>query len=151
RWPPVRRYPGAQRAVLAAAAALLLGAAAAGLVAGFRPAGQSGGATEGGGRTLVHTGVTATGCKGLQVAGGLLLQVNGSSLVLATELRRDSSGEQWVLGPAGRPVTVTISARTDVLREVAGTAADVTDGAHVLVAGTGTSASVTATLVGIMP
>jgi hypothetical protein len=134
-WPLTHGHYRAKRIALATAAAVLLSAAGAGLVTAVRPAGQPGGATEAGGGPITHAGVTLTECTQvpLQVLGRVLERVSGTSLVLAG------------------PLTATTSAATKVLRDVTGTMADVTDGAHVLVIGTVTAGAITGTLVAVMP
>lgn len=132
-----RGHHGRRRIALAAAAVVLLGAAGAGLVAALRPAGQPGGGAEGGGSGITQAGITLTECSRLrlQVLGRTLLRVSGSDLVLE----------------GNPPLTVTTSAGTQVLQEVGGTAADITDGAYVLVTGQVTGAATAALLVAIMP
>jgi hypothetical protein len=73
-----------------------------------------------------------TGCAQLQRADGTLERVNGSSVVIKTA--------------SGQPVTVTTTAATKVTASGA-LVGDITDGATVLVAGTGSDAAVTADLV----
>jgi hypothetical protein len=135
RWPAVRGHRGVRRVALAAAAAVLLAATGAGLATALGPAGQPDGAAEAGGSAIAHAGLTLTECSGLrlQVLGRTLQRVNGTSLVLAGQL------------------TATTSAGTEILREVTGTAADVTDGAQVLVIGTATGAAIADTLAEVMP
>jgi hypothetical protein len=138
RWPAFRGHHGTKRLALAAAAAVLLGGAGAGLATAFSPAG-TGTAAEGGGNAIAHAGVSLTECARLQlhVVGGTLQSVSGSDLML-------TAGGATL-------VTVTTSAGTEVLREVTGTVADITDGAHVLVTGTRTGTAIAAGLVAIMP
>lgn len=86
----------------------------------------------GGGRAPARASaaLTATGCSGLEAVGGTLTSVSGSVLTIGT--------------PGGSPVTVTTSADTTVLREVAGSLSDVTDGTHVTVFGTNSGATIRA-------
>ena len=80
-----------------------------------------------------ETTLTAvTGCAQLQRADGTLEQVNGSSVVIKTA--------------SGQPVTVTTTATTKVTASGA-LVGDITDGATVLVAGTGSDATIMADLV----
>ena len=80
-----------------------------------------------------ETTLTAvTGCAQLEQAGGTLEQVNGSSVVIKTA--------------SGQPVTVTTTATTKVTASGA-LLGDITDGAAVLVAGTGSNGTITADLV----
>ena len=138
-WPTVRGNHAAKRLALTAAAlAVLLGGAGAGLVAAVSPAG-TGQAAEGGTNAITHAGVSLTECPRVQlhVVGGTLQSVSGSDLVLTVG--------------GGTQVTVATSAGTEILREVTGTAADITDGAHVLVTGTTSGPAIAAGLVAIMP
>jgi hypothetical protein len=70
------------------------------------------------------------GCPGLHATSGTLEQLNGTSLVLKTR--------------TGQLVTVTTSASTKVSREVTGTLSDITDGAPVIVHGTGSDGRIAA-------
>jgi len=135
RWPAIRWHHRAKRVVLATAvAAVLLAGAGAGLATTLSPAAQPGGA-EGGGGAITHAGLTLTECPRLRldVLGRRLQQVSGTSLLLAG------------------PLTVTTSPGTEILRQVTGTAADVTDGATVLVIGTAKGTAITSMLVAVMP
>ena len=85
------------------------------------------------GNNGTETTLTAvTGCTQLQQADGTLEQVNGSSVVIKTA--------------SGQPVTVTTTAITKVTASGA-LLGDITDGAAVLVAGTGSDGRITADLV----
>jgi hypothetical protein len=85
------------------------------------------------GNNGTETALTAvTGCTQLQRADGTLERVNGSSLVIKTA--------------SGQLVTVTTTAATKVTASGA-LAGGITDGAAVLVAGTGSDATITADLV----
>jgi hypothetical protein len=80
-----------------------------------------------------ETTLTAvTGCAQLEQADGTLERVNGSSLVIKTA--------------SGQPVTVTTTATTKVTASGA-LLGEITDGAAVLVAGTGSDGTITADLV----
>ena len=80
-----------------------------------------------------QTTLTAvTGCAQLEQADGTLERVNGGSVVIKT--------------PSGQPVTVTTTATTEVIASGA-LLGDITDGAAVLVAGTGSDGTITADLV----
>jgi hypothetical protein len=80
-----------------------------------------------------ETTLTAvTGCAQLEQADGTLERVNGSSVVIKTA--------------SGQPVTVTTTATTKVTASGA-LLGDITDGAAVLVAGTGSDGTITADLV----
>lgn len=98
----------------AAAAAVVLAGGGYGLSRVLGPAG--------GGHPAVRAdaALTATGCSALKATGGTLTSVSGSELTIRT---------------AGGLVTVTTSANTKVIREVAGSLADVTDGTQVTVFG----------------
>jgi hypothetical protein len=132
------RYRARRLALGAAVAAVLLGGATAGLVTALSPAGTAP-AAEGGGNAIAHAGVSLTECPRvqLQVLGRTLLGVSGTDLELE--------------GPGSTPLTVTTSATTEILREVTGTVADVSDGAHVLVAGKVTGAAIAGLVVDVMP
>jgi hypothetical protein len=85
------------------------------------------------GNNGTETSLTAvTGCAQLHRADGTLERVNGSSVVIKTA--------------SGQPVTVTTTATTKVTASGA-LVGDITDGATVLVAGTGSDATITADLV----
>ena len=85
------------------------------------------------GNNGTKTTLTAvTGCTQLRRADGTLERVNGSSVVIKTA--------------SGQPVTVTTTASTKVTASGA-LAGDITDGATVVVAGTGSDATITAELV----
>ena len=80
-----------------------------------------------------ETTLTAvTGCTQLEQASGTLERVNGSSVVIKTA--------------SGQPVTVTTTATTKVTASGA-LAGEITDGAAVLVAGTGSDGTITADLI----
>jgi hypothetical protein len=85
------------------------------------------------GNNGIETALTAvTGCAQLQQADGTLERVNGSSVVIETA--------------SGQPLTVATTATTRVTASGA-LVSDITDGATVLVAGTGSGATITAELV----
>lgn len=85
------------------------------------------------GNNGTETALTAvTGCEQLQRADGTLEQVNGGSVVIKTA--------------SGQPVTVTTTATTKVTASGA-LLGDITDGAAVLVAGTGSDGTIIADLV----
>ena len=85
------------------------------------------------GNNGTETALTAvTGCAQLQQADGTLERVNGSSVVIKTA--------------SGQPVTVTTTETTKVTASGA-LVGDITDGATVLVAGTGSDATIMADLV----
>ena len=111
-------------AVIAAAAAVVLAAGGTwyGLSAGPGAAGRPAGA--------VSEIAAVGGCRGLAATSGTLEQVTGTSLVVKT--------------PGGEPVTVTVPASANVSRQVAGTAGNITDGAHVIVFGTGSRGGIAA-------
>jgi len=80
-----------------------------------------------------ETTLTAvTGCAQLEQADGTLERVNGSSVVIKTA--------------SGQPVTVTTTATTKVTASGA-LLGEITDGAAVLVAGTGSDGTITADLI----
>jgi hypothetical protein len=80
-----------------------------------------------------ETTLTAvTGCAQLEQAGGTLERVNGSGVVIKTA--------------SGQPVTVTTTATTKVTASGA-LLGEITDGAAVLVAGTGSDGTITADLI----
>jgi hypothetical protein len=107
-------------AVIAAAAAVVLAAGGTwyGLGAAGRPAGA------------VNEIAAVGGCRRLAATSGTLARVTGASLVLK------STGDA--------PVTVTVPASASVSRQVAGTAGDITDGAYVIVFGTGSRGRIAA-------
>jgi hypothetical protein len=74
--------------------------------------------------------LTATGCVSLEATGGTLASVNGSTLIIRTA--------------DGSLVTVTTSGNTKVVREVAGTLGDITDGTPVTVFGTNSGGTIDA-------
>jgi hypothetical protein len=111
--------------VVGSAAAALVLLAGIGVVAGVVHVHLSGNSS---GTTLT----AVTGCTQLEQAGGTLERVNGSSLVIKTA--------------SGQPVTVTTTATTKVTASGA-LVGDITDGAAVLVAGTGSDGTITADLV----
>lgn len=78
--------------------------------------------------------LTSTACTGLKATGGTATSIAGSSLVIRA---------------ARGPVRVTVSARTTVLREVAGDLGDVTDGARVTVHGIDSGRTIDAAFVGL--
>jgi hypothetical protein len=137
RWLARRGHGSGRRVALAAAgAAVLLGGAGAGIGIALSPGSPT--AQPAPSRsTAAMAGLTATGCSDLDLAGGTLQRVTRAGLVLAVG--------------GGRQVTVTTSAGSRILREVTGTPADVTDGAHVVVSGTAGDGTIAARLVGILP
>lgn len=78
-----------------------------------------------------------SGCPGLAATSGTLERVTGSSLVLKT--------------PGGEPVTVTTSTSIKISRQVTGTVSDITDGAQVIVHGTGSDGVIAAQRISIGP
>jgi hypothetical protein len=124
------------RIVLGTAAAVVLaGVGGYGLTQAFGSSGHPAAAARPGGTQTAA--LTATGCPGLDLAGGTLQRVSGPDLVLATA--------------GGRQVTVMTSAATRVIREVTGTLSDITAGAHVFVSGTAADGTISARTVGIVP
>lgn len=111
---------------------VLAAAAVAVVAAGGTAYGLTTGLTGGNGRAgTAGAGLTAvTGCAGLDAASGMLEQVNGTSLVVQT--------------PGGRSVTVTTSHATKLARELTGTLTAITDGARVVVYGTGSDGIIAA-------
>jgi hypothetical protein len=81
--------------------------------------------------------LTATGCTGLDLAGGTLTRISGGDLLIKT-----SDGTQ---------VTVATTSSTAIYRETAGTLVDITDGKRVLVTGTETNGMIAAASVGVLP
>lgn len=120
----LRQRQRRRQAVIAAAAAVVLAAGGTwyGLSAGPGAAGRPAGA--------VSEIAAVNGCRGLAATSGTLEQVTGTSLVLKT--------------PGGGSVTVTVPASANVSRQVAGTAGDITDGAYVIVFGTGSRSGIAA-------
>ncbi len=114
-----------RRVLVAAAAAVVVaaGGAAYGLTAGLTATNGSA-APAGAGLTAVN------GCSALVATSGILEQLNGTSLVIKTS--------------GGKPVTVTTSASTKLSREVTGSPSAITDGAQVIVHGTGANGSIVA-------
>jgi hypothetical protein len=80
--------------------------------------------------TQADAALTATGCSTLKAAGGTLISVSGSALTIRTA--------------DGSSVTVTTSADTKVVREVAGTLRDITDGSPVTVFGSNSDGTIDA-------
>jgi hypothetical protein len=76
--------------------------------------------------------LTATGCTGLELAGGTLTQVNGDELVI--------SGTE-----------VVAAGTTAIYRETTGSLADITDGRRVFVTGTLDGETIAAKSVGVLP
>ena len=113
-----------RRQVVIAAAAVILVAAGTlyGLTAGLGSAGHPAGAA--------NELTAVNGCPGLAAAAGTLERVTGTGLVLRA--------------PGGAPVTVITSASTKLSRQVAGTVSDITDGAYVVVFGTGSGGAIAA-------
>jgi hypothetical protein len=130
--PPARP---ARRVTLAAvsAAALAVAGASYGLTAGL-----SGTAAEGGsGSPSATAGLTAvSGCPGMYLRAGFLVQVSGTRLTI---------------GSYPRNATVAVSSSTSVTVPVTGTAGDITAGSHVFVTGYWTGTTFTAAKVGIEP
>jgi len=91
----------------------------------------------GGSGQMMTAALTATSCPSMKLAIGTLTSVSGSTLVLKP-----------VIGPA---VRVSTTASTTVTREVKGTLADVRDGMHVIVSGTGSDGKIMARRVGVTP
>ena len=81
--------------------------------------------------------LTATGCTGLELAGGTLTRISGNDLVLATA--------------GSAQATVTTTRATAIYRETAGTLGDVTDGKRVLVTGSLAGGTLAAASVGVLP
>lgn len=128
---------GSPRIAVAAAAAVMLASVGGyGLTQAFGLSGHPGAAARPGGNQTAAA-LTATGCDGLELAGGTLQRVNGHDLILTTA--------------GGRQVTVTTSVGTRIIREVTGTLGDITAGAHVFVSGTATDGTISAKTVGIIP
>lgn len=128
--PPARRRRYLAPLSVAAAAAVLA-AASYGVVAALGHgsltyAGPAGGPA-----------LTATGCTGLDLAGGTLTRISGSDLQIKTT--------------NGSRVTVATTSTTTIYRETAGTLADITDGRRVLVTGTETGGTIAAASVGVLP
>jgi hypothetical protein len=80
--------------------------------------------------TRADAALTATGCSTLKAAGGTLTSVSGSTLTIRAA--------------GGGSVTVTTSGDTKVVREVAGTLGDITDGTQVTVFGTDSGGTIDA-------
>jgi hypothetical protein len=122
----LRSVIGRPRYVLVAAAA------AAAVVAGGTAYGLTAGLTAGtGGPAPAAAGLTAVnGCSELVGTSGTLEQVNGTSLVVKT--------------PGGPVVTVTTTPSTKLVREATGSLSAITDGAQVIVHGTGSNGTITA-------
>jgi hypothetical protein len=108
----------------AGAAAVLLAAGGYGVSTVLGPASGSHASTQ------ADAALTATGCSTLKAAGGTLISVNGSALTIRTA--------------GGSSVTVTTSADTKVVREVAGTLRDITDGTQVTVFGSNSGGTIDA-------
>jgi hypothetical protein len=83
------------------------------------------------------TALTATGCTGLELAGGTLTRVSGDDLVITTS--------------GGAQVAVATASTTAIYRETTGTLADITDGRRVLVTGAFNGATIAAASVGVLP
>lgn len=113
----------------AGAAAVLLAAGGYGMSDVLGRANGSHAATQ-------HNAVlTATGCSTLKAVGGTLTAVNGSALTIRTV--------------GGSSVTVTTSADTKVVRQVAGTISDISDGTQVTVFGSNSGGTIDAKSVAI--
>jgi hypothetical protein len=87
--------------------------------------------------TRTAAAFTATGCTGLDLAGGTLTRINGNDLEITT-----SSGHQ---------ITVATTSTTVIYREIVGALGDITDGKRVLVTGSLDGGTLTATSVGVLP
>lgn len=111
---------------------LVAAAAAVVVVAGGTAYGLTAGLTAGtGGTAPAAAGLTAVnGCSELVGTSGTLEQVNGTSLVVNT--------------PGGPTVTVTTTPSTKLVREITGPLSAITDGAQVIVHGTGANETITA-------
>jgi hypothetical protein len=81
--------------------------------------------------------LTATGCSGLELAGGTLTRTAATDLVITTT--------------DGGQVTVPTTNTTAIYRETTGTLGDITDGERVLVTGSLDGGTLTATSVGELP
>ncbi|MGD0558507.1 MAG: hypothetical protein ABSA93_26460 [Streptosporangiaceae bacterium] len=127
--------PPAGRRILkplsAAAAVVVLAAGGYGAASAL---GHSTGATHAG---TQHAELTATGCTGLELAGGTLAGTTGNNLVLTTI--------------SGNQLTVTTTSTTAIYREIVGTLGDIRDGDRVLANGSLDGGTLTATLVSVLP
>jgi len=137
--PPARRRN--LKPLSAAAAVVVLAAGGYGVASAV---GHGTGATRvGATRTgATHTGtqnatLTATGCTGLELAGGTLARTTGNDLVITRV--------------AGNQVTVTTTQTTAIYREITGTLGDIKDGQRVLVNGSLHGSALTATTVSVLP
>ena len=120
----------------AAATVIVLGAGGYGLSSAL----GSGATHVGRGTTAAE--LTATGCTGLDLAAGTLNGVSGAGA---------SDRDLVLTTTSGRPVTVTTSAATTLLRVEAGNLGDISNGSRVLVTGTSAGDILIATSVAIMP
>jgi hypothetical protein len=133
--PPTRAVPPAgtaRQGLRGHRYAWLAAAAAAALLAGggygvSRVLGSADGSHA---STQADAALTVTGCSSLKAVGGTLTSVSGSTLTIRAA--------------DGNSVTVTTSGNTKVLREVAGTLGDITDGTPVTVFGTNSDGTIDA-------
>lgn len=122
--------PGHRYLWLAAAAAVAVLAGG-----GYGASRVLGSAGSGHASAQADAALSATACSGLKATGGTLTSTGGSMLTIrATD---------------GSSVTVTTSERTKVVREVAGTLGDITDGAPVTVFGTNSGRAIDAASVAL--
>jgi hypothetical protein len=132
-----------RRALVATAAAVLVVSGGSYGLSVALGGGGGGGGAGGGGRltpgarsTTLAAGLTAVnGCATLAGTSGTLEQVNGSDLVIMTS--------------DGQSVPISTSPSTNVGSEASGTLDDISDGAQVVVSGTGSDGTVAATTIGI--
>jgi anti-sigma factor RsiW len=108
----------------AGAAAVLLAAGGYGVSTILGPASGSHASAQ------ADAALTATGCSSLKAVGGTLISASGPALTIRTV--------------GGSSVTVTTSADTKVVREVAGTLSDITDGTQVTVFGSSSGGTIDA-------
>jgi hypothetical protein len=127
---PRRGLPGWHPAAAAAVTVAVLGGGGLGIASTLSPG------VRGSGQVMMAA-LTATSCPSMKLAIGTLASVSGSTLVLKP-----------IIGPA---VRVSTTASTTVTREVKGTLADVRDGMHVIVSGTGSDGKITASRIGLTP
>jgi hypothetical protein len=127
---PRRGLPGWHPAAAAAVTVAVLGGGGLGIASTLSPGVRGSG-------QVMTAALTATSCPSMKLAIGTLTSVSGSTLVLKP-----------VIGPA---VRVSTTASTTVTREVNGTLADVRDGMHVIVSGTGSDGKLTARRIGVTP
>jgi hypothetical protein len=125
-----RGLPGWHPAAAAAVTVAVLGGGGLGIASTLSPGVRGSG-------QVMTAALTATSCPSMKLAIGALASVSGSTLVIKP-----------VIGPA---VRVSTTASTTVTREVKGTLADVRDGMHVIVSGTGSDGKITARRIGVTP